>query len=433
MMLKPPMPSTLLWIAALLLSPAGALAEDEDSEATPAEEDKESLPDPDELFSDLPDDEGGEGEGEGDPNISRVDEDDFDTWTLEGEQVEEKKPEKKDKTPVQKRELPPEPPRNGYSGNWYQVPVECAACPTLLDQKLGIEDPLVMREFFDHIQIESDKKNGRYVFPSIGQSRPLGVKGDGSHVVIYQYIIEQGVRLTDTYATIWDMQLLADGGVLYGRQYELQAWTKAAYETSEDGYKARPEFAPLDKLLAYPGLKPVQQLTLESPHFPVGEESRLTYRGSAAFVRSDVQLEAIALEQDRMRKQAEADAKRLRDQKEFYRKGEEALDEQDYERALAAFLKARELGLDNLDLTYNLGLSYQLLQDFDNAIAEYKVLLKSDPRDVDVRYNLARIYEKQKNWDAAIKEYQAMLKFDPDDQDARHRLELLRQAREMIQ
>lgn len=418
-------PDTHRWLLTLCLGAALALptfsfAQDEDEDE----------------FSDLEGDgeekkEGDEGEGSDDPNITREDEDDVDDWSFEGE-VEKKEEVKKEEAP-KKKELPPEPKRYGVSGNWYEVPVDCQECPNLLGQSFGIEDGEVMREFFDFIQIASDRKTGKFVFPSIGQNRPLGVSDGKDRVLIWQYVLDQGTRLTDTYATLWDLSLKAEDGLLYGRKYEIQAWTDDAYADWEEGYKADDKYIPVSKLKSYFDLAPVKNLTTEKRNFQVGEASRVSFVGYSAFVRSDVKKEAIAADQERLQAKAEAEAKRLRDQKEWFRKGEDALDGRDYELALAAFLKSRELGLDNLDLNYNLGFAYQKLKDNDKAIKEYTAILDVDPRDIDVRFNLAQIYEKQKDFDAAIKEYQTILKFDPDDDASRDRLALLRAAREMLQ
>ena len=121
------------------------------------------------------------------------------------------------------------------------------------------------------------------------------------------------------------------------------------------------------------------------------------------------------------------------DQKEYFGKGVASLDDKEWEEALEAFDKAEGLGMKSLDLDYNMGFAYYMLKDYEQAKKRYRAVLDVDPRDTDVRYNLARIYEKEKDWDSAIREYQAILKFDPDDSGTRDRLELLKQAREMIQ
>ena len=405
-----------------LACPAPLYAQEEDEDDDPfgdLEEDKDEDKDKDK-----------DDDKSNDPNITREEEDDVDDWSFEGEK---KKPldEPKDDKP-EKRELAPEPKRSGVSGNWYEIPVDCQECATLLNQSFGIEDPEVMREFFDYIQIASDRKSGKFVYPSIGQNRPFTVVDQRKRVLIWQYVVENGTRLTDTYAVMWDLEVKADSGLLYGRKYEVQAWTDDAYEEWEKGYKAKNSFISSAKLASYFELAPVKRLTLEKRNFQVGETSRVTLVGHSAFVRSDVSAAAIAKEQEGLKAQAEADAKRLKDQKNWFRKGEDHLDNREWDDALGAFNKARELGLDNLDLNYNLGFSFQMVKDFPNAIKEYNTILESDPRDTDVRYNLARIYEKQKNFDAAIKEYQTILKFNPDDDSSRDRLELLRAARDMI-
>ena len=391
--------------------------------------------DEDDPFGDLEEDEDkdekkDDEKKDDDPNITREDEDDVDDWSFEGEKKVEEKP-KEEAKPVE-RLLEPEPKRYGVSGNWYEVPVNCQECATLLNQSFGIEDSDVMRQFFDFIQIASDRRSGKFVYPSIGQNRPFTVADKKDRVLIWQYVVENGTRLTDTYAVMWDLEVKADSGLLYGRKYEVQAWTDDAYEEWEKGYKAKASYVSSSKLASYFELAPVKRLTLEKRNFQVGDSSRVTFVGYSAFVRSDISEDAIAAEQEKLKARAEAEAKRLKDQKNWFRKGEDHLDNREWDDALAAFSKAREMGLDNLDLNYNLGFSFQMVKDFPNAIKEYQTILEADPKDTDVRYNLARIYEKQKNFDAAIKEYQTILKFNPDDDSSRDRLELLRAARDMI-
>lgn len=394
--------------------------------------------DDDEDLDDLPEDAGDDddttasgGGREGAPDPQREDQDDVETWSYEGEKVEKTEEKKEDKRVG--REIEPEPKRSGNTGNWYEVTVDCVRCPTLLDQTLGIDDPLVMRQFYDFIQIGSDHKTGKFVYPSIGENRPLGVSDKSSRVVVWIYVIDVGTRLTDTYAIIWDLEVKANGGLLYGRKYELQAWTDKAYADWERGYRADPNFIPVSKLVTYVDLAPVKALTNEDARFQVGEDARINFVGYAAFVRSDVDRAAIQAEQDRLRDEAEREAKRLRDQREYFKRGQSLMDSKEWEDALAALLKSKELGNEGSDLEYALGFTYFMLKDYEHAKQHYKAVLESDPRDTDVRYNLARIYEKEKDWDAAIREYQAILKFDPDDAGSRDRLELLKAARDMVQ
>ena len=334
-----------------------------------------------------------EGDEEGDdPDISREgDEDDVDNWSDEGEV--EKKTEKKEE--VKKKELPPEPKRYGASGNWYEVQAGCARCETLLDQTFALEDSLVMREFFDFIQIDSKRKSAKFVYPSIGEHRVLGVLDKGKRLVIWQYTVDVGTRLTDTYATIWDLSLHAEDGLLYGRRYEVQAWSDEAYEDWERGYRAKKSFISSSKLQSYAELAPVKQLDTDNNRFQVGADARISFAGYASFVRSDIDKGAIEDEQTALREKAEQEAKRLRDQKDEYKKGQSALDDKDWEVALASFEKAASLGLDTLDLHYELGFAYYKVGNLDKAKLHYSKILDTDPRDTDVRYNLARIYEKE--------------------------------------
>ncbi len=406
------------WLLGLAVAlPSLAFAQDED-EDDPFEEDDD---DEDEEDED-------EESSEGDPNITREDEDDVDDWSFEGEKkVEEKKVEEKKVG----RELQAEPKRYGNSGNWYEVPVECGDCPSLMGQELGIEKSEVLRQFYDFIQIGSKRRDGKFVYPSIGENRPLGVKDSSRRVRIWQYVVDTGTRLTDTYATVWDLEVKADGGLLYGRKYDLQAWTGDAYEETSKGYKARQDFISVDKILKYLDLSAVKGLTSAKPNFQVGKESRMTFAGYSAFVRHDVDQGAIAKEQEALKAAAEAEAKRQRDQKAWFEKGEKYRDDKSWDDAITAYLKARDLGLANLDLNYGLGVSYQRIKEYSKATTEYRTVLDADPKDNDVRYNLAKIYEKQKDYDSAIREYETILKFDPDDDPVRDRVELLKAARDM--
>lgn len=409
-------PFRLLLPAALtiLLAPVGLRADDDES--TPAEEG-----------------EGGEGEEgpqrTGGSGLDRTEEDDVGSWTNEGtvEKKEEKKEEKK------KKELAPEPSRSGTSGNWYEVTVECGSCANLLKQEFGIDDPLVMREFYDFVQINSDKKSGTFVYPSAGHKKVLGVVDKGSRLLVWQYVADTGSRLTDIYAVLWDLEVKASGGLLYGRKYEIQAWTDDAYEAVDKGYRAKQAFLPSSKLATYPDLAPVKGLSADKANFSIAETARIAFVGYAAFVRSDVSKDAIQAERDALTAAAEAEAKRLRDQQAWYGKAEVFIEQRSWTEAQSALLEARKLGMESSDLSYNLGLAYQMNKDYDGAIKEYQAVLALNPRDTDVRYNVARIYEKQKAWDKAITEYQVILKFDPEDGSARERLELLKAAREMVQ
>ncbi len=399
-----------------------------------ADDDEWELEDEDLDFPGDDDDDDKEDEEEDDdPNIKREGDegDDVEDWSFEGEEV--KKEEEKVEEKKVGRELKPEPKRYGNSGNWYEVTSECADCPTLLGQEFGIEDSDVMRQFFDFVEIASDRKSGKFVYPSIGENRPMGVSDKSKRLIMRICVIDTGSSLTDTYATLWDLRVKADGGLLYGRKYEVQAWTEDAYADLEDGYKADQKFISSSKLLSYTDLAPVKDLTVDNSRFQVGESARLNFVGYFAFVRSDVDEDAISGEQQKLREDAEKEAKRQRDQKEFYAKGTALLDDKEYEDALSAFLKSQDLGMNSLDLNYNLGFTYYMLKDYEKAKDFYRLVLDADPRDTDVRYNLARIFEKEKDWDSAIREYQAILKFDPDDSGTRERLQLLKQAREMIQ
>ena len=241
-------------------------------------------------------------------------------------------------------------------------------------------------EVFDFIQIDSNKKGGKFVFPSIGENRTLSVSDSGKRVLIWQYTVDVGTRLTDTYATIWDLGVHANGGLLYGRRYEVQVWTDDAYEEWERGYRSKPSFISSSKLKSYAALAPVKALDTENNRFQVGSDSRVSFAGYAAFVRSDVSQEAIADEQNGLREKAEEEAKRLREQGRFTGQDSDDKNGRDW-----LFEKAYSLSLESLDLHYELGFAYYKTGNLTKAKEHYGTILEVDPRDTDVRYNLARI------------------------------------------
>jgi len=369
------------------------------------------------------DDPEGEGEGEdsadGPDYYKDGDEDDIDDW--EGEIKQQELNQVKEREEV-KVDVEDEPERIGVSGNWYQVPVDCLYCETVLGQNIAVDEAGVMRQFFDHLQINPDAKDGKFVFPSEGINRPVLVQQDEDRIVVFMYVIDQGERTTPQYCTIWDLRwLLRDQKLLYGRRYSVDAYQPFAFGSWEKGYKADESFLPREQLRTFLDLSPVLELNEEKKTFPVGEKAVLTYLGADAFVRSDFDPEPYEDLQARLFKEKSEEEERQRLRLSSFKRGVDHFEDRDYDKALEELTRAGELGEDSLDFHFYLGACFQGTKQFDKAIDEYRKVLEGDPRDTTTRFNVAVILEKQGRLKDALKEYRVILKYDPDDDEARNR------------
>ncbi|MCK6526538.1 tetratricopeptide repeat protein [Myxococcota bacterium] len=407
-------PWLALAAALAVMHPPGALAADEDG----GEEDPGEDPggDPPEGAGDPS---GGGESGEGDPNIQRPDGEDASQWSYEGEKVEEKKTLETTK----KVDLAPEPPARGIAGAWYEVTTDCPSCETVLGQTLGIEEPLVMRQFFDQLVLEPDGKTGKIVYVNEGQNRPVVLLSarDG-RVIMAQYTVEQGARNSSAiYARIWDFRSLLDDHLLYGRKYQVTVSKEKAWTTWEKGYRADPAFMPEKELLTYATLSPIEGLTTEKKAFDLGDKARFELIGMNAWVRSDFSRDAYAALQKRIEAEQEAQRKRLADQQRHLESGDKKFSTKDYSGALADYKKARELGLDSTPVHFGLALTHHKLGQYSDAEREYVWVIDRDPKNIDVRYNLGLVYEKMDKLREALEQYQAVTKLDPDDDKAKEK------------
>ena len=388
------------------------------------DEEESDKPKPDAKDGDPTDEEGKPDGEEGDedgPDAGRAtgDGDDIDDWSGEIEKQDMNQTEKREEVKV---EVEAEPERIGISGNWYQVGVDCLYCESILGQNLEVSEAEVMRQFFDHLQIEPSAKAGKMVFPSEGINRPFEVVKDDTRVILFMYAIDVGDRSTALYCTIWDLQwLLRDEKLLYGRRYSVDAYQPFAFGTWEKGYKADETFLPMEQLRTFLDLSPVQDLSEEGKVFAIGDKAVLTYLGSDAFVRSDFEEEPYADLQARLFKEKVEFDQREKDRRVSYDAGVEAFEDRDYDTALEQFGKAGELGEDSVDFHFYFGAAYQGKKQYDKAIDHYRIVLAKDQRDTTTRFNLAMILEKQGRLREALDEYNIILKYDKDDDEAKDR------------
>lgn len=398
---------------------SGPPADDDDSAEgeipTPEEGEEGATPAGDEGEGD---EAGTDAEETGD-QLPPPDEDDVDNWdtTIEKQDLNQVKEREEVKVDVEA-----EPERIGISGNWYQVGVDCLYCETILGQNLDVQEPEVMRQFFDHLQIEPDARMGKLVYPSEGINRPLIVTQDEDRVIVLMYVIDVGDRTTPLYATIWDFRwLLRDQKLLYGRRYSIDAYQPFAYADWEKGYKADESFLPQEQIRTFLDLSPVMALDETEKRFPIGDKAMLTYLGSDAFVRSDFDIEPYEDLQARLFKERTEAEERERERVASMEAAEEQFDDREYETCLASLQRASELGEVSADLHFYMGAAYQGLKQYEQAIEQYGKVLEITPKDTSTRFNMAMVLEKLGRYKDALREYQVILKWDPDDEEAKER------------
>jgi tetratricopeptide (TPR) repeat protein len=404
----------------VLPAPRAWAQEDEDEDKDEDGKDQDGDDKTDDKADDKAGDDKGAGDDEEDFGKTPDDRDDVDEW---GGAIE-----KQDLNQVKQREevkvdVADEPVRDGVSGNWYQVAVDCLYCDTILGQNLDVNDPDVMRQFFDHIQIYPDKKSGKMVFPSEGANRPLYVEHDGDRVVIFMYAIDnKGERTTALYCTVWDLRwLLRDQKLLYGRRYSIDAYQPFAFGDYKDGYKADETYLPREQLRTFLDLSVVQVLSETAKVFPIGEKAVLTYLGSDAFVRSDFEKEPYADAQARLFKDKVEREQRDKERTKSVEGGIAAWEDKEYDTAYELFQRADELDADDIDFHFYYGATLQGLKKYDDALTQYRIVLAKDPRDTTTRFNLAVILENQGRLKEALAEYRLILEYDPSDEEAKER------------
>ena len=414
-----------LAVALTILAPAGLLAEESEDDAggEESEDDDESTSTEEDAWGD---------EDEFAPQMRAAEEEE---WTFDGvvePEPEEAPAEEVSSTRPEQEALPAEPSRNGVSGNWYEVPISCATCATLLGQSFEVEVSDVMRRYFEHLVIDSNRRGGKFVYPTRGENRPVSVQASGRRVLVAMFTQEPNRRRsTNNFAQVWDLEWGPDDEILYGRRYRVETSSESAYEIQGEGYRASEEFLSARRLFQTSDLAPVQNLDLENSLFAFTEDATIVFVGRMALVRSDYNGEGVALRQAELQAEADAAAELLRQQEEAKRGGDRAYEGQDLEGAIAKYLEAIELGLDaDVDMRFNLGAAYQQLAQYDQAVEQYRWLLEQNPRDTDVRFNLGRVLERLGEYADALEQYEAIVKYDPNDIDAEDRVIQLRRRLE---
>lgn len=85
-----------------------------------------------------------------------------------------------------------------------------------------------------------------------------------------------------------------------------------------------------------------------------------------------------------------------------------------YQKAIASFLKARELRPRNIESLNNLGVMYRFAGELDKAEEALKEAAKVAKRRPDIYYNLGNVYKQRGDFPEALAAYEQALELDPD-------------------
>lgn len=104
-----------------------------------------------------------------------------------------------------------------------------------------------------------------------------------------------------------------------------------------------------------------------------------------------------------------------------YKAGLNYLKNNQYEKAVNAFLENLENDPECTKTRFNLGLAYLKLENYSEAISEFKQVAALEPGNSEAKLNLAMACQKSENFEQAISEYNTILKLNPSE-DLRKKL-----------
>jgi tetratricopeptide (TPR) repeat protein len=107
----------------------------------------------------------------------------------------------------------------------------------------------------------------------------------------------------------------------------------------------------------------------------------------------------------------------------FANLGNAYLDNANASMAEKSYRRAIQLGLDNADTHFGLGVSLDKGKKQEEAIKEYEKAITLNPRMSAAYNNLGAVYEAKGNIDQAKVEYKKALELDPKNADAKQNLE----------
>lgn len=316
------------------------------------------------------------------------------------------------------------------TGLWYDVAVECPFCLTFDRQNLVLGQAVAMLKYSDRLELTPASRSGKTITRTQGtetvtRSLKLFLQPRKKQVILIQYVEGDGDRAADMFARIWVVTPMAGGKMLYGRRYQISAFTEEAFEPRAKGYRAREKYLPPERLLTI--LEDVRVYSLNDARkiYQAGDQARVTLDGAVAFVRENFGESEVALAKEEAMAQAQERTSRENLFRTLVQQGDQAYASERYDDALNQY-KAASAILPEMSLVHaDLGAVYLIQTRLPEAEAAFRLALELDPSDVDSIFNLAMVLEQGGRLNEAVEQYKEVMTRRPQDTEARDRLNRL--------
>ncbi len=321
-------------------------------------------------------------------------------------------------------------PRLGLDGTWYELDLDCPFCLHFEEHTISLADKASILDFADRLEVSVQDGSAGF-FTRRGSTWLMAPAVLTRHrhpedLVIIQYPRNNGELASDLYARVWVLTPMANGKILFGRRYLINAFAKDAFKQVDDGTQPDPSFLPLSSLVANLDDVRVYSLNDKRRIYQPSPQVRISLDGAACFIREDTTDADIARAYQEARRQAEQRKKRLELFRTLVRQGDEAYHAADYEDALNRYKAASAIMPEMAIVHADLGAVYQVQNRLMEAEAAYRLAIELDPTDADSRFNLAQVFEQQGKLEEAFEMYRQVLKLNPDDREAKERVVKLR-------